>query len=47
MSRFQELQEALQPARTVGRNRSSFNFHSQALREKAFAELLGAAEVPR
>ena len=47
MSRFQELQEALQLARTAGRIRSSFNFHSQALRYKAFLELLGAAEVPR
>lgn len=44
---IQELQEALQPARTAGRIRSSSISISQALREKAFAELLGAAEVPR
>ncbi|MFO1345986.1 MAG: hypothetical protein U1E85_06785 [Rhodocyclaceae bacterium] len=44
---IEELQEALQLARTARRYRSSFNSIAQALREKAILKRLGAAEVRR
>lgn len=47
MSRIQELQEALQLARTASRIRSPAISISQALREKAILKRRGGVEVRR